>query len=1139
MVLLLSSVGTQPLRARSGPDDLAATLSDLSFRLRNDPAAIADFDYPAAIREADLNTLCFLTQIICSVPMERIDTPLIGRYYVPCLGAAIKRFCAESKAIADLRLGRELLIDGYLEQAARATDAGELRQWLYDFFSLGYTIRAVVTGLDSGISESLKIPNYHYNNLHYIETCLYGSDRYMQEVLGDRLPEGLFERIVEAFGEPQFPSPTYWVMYAVWSAFRNGEYELIADNAYELLTFSSILLSDMQSLSACIGDALRATGREDEIPDLSYRVGKERYGEAFDALYTGAVTNLHRVQLSELLEQFTALRERLRGQNCGCAEYLPCFCPAEERADPRFAEYYTAYARLQLAVIRSMQWMDHTQPSAVATLQQVAAYFECADIPVFLSQAIGVALDLYTMTGATWTLDTLERALPLIAWYGSFNPYALTDVARYYYGIGAVEKMEEVLCGYLLPYLGQCTYPPETLFDDLNSAVVTASLLTSLHKQEYAATAEHLIVEAEQRVDRLASEQDKRLIYGLIADYCYEKGDYAACISYLERVSAHCRDREYRLWNELGLFQAEYARKNYPSAAGHADRMLRAGTEHPLLRSAEVLAAATACYARTSDWRRMEQCAQAYLKQIGREVRTKVYNLSGEDREALWAKLQHTFPPIVEAYALGMGQRRSEPVLARLFYDWMLLAKGLLLEADNRTDSLLRNHPDSLVRQRYAQMKALSGAVDAARLRSPDPRELSVQEYMLSAARQDMMAALRNLNGALPDEQPAVDWLSVRNRLRPHEAAVEFASLPVDGQRSYVALLLRSDYRAPRVVPLCTETELTQACGKLREARLYANPVASGKLYALLWKPLEEYLAEGDTLYFAVDGALHLYNLEVLRDASGHMADERYNLRRLSSTRELCRERQRPAIAHATLFGALNYRMDAPPDTQDEAQPAPPPACARRAARFNRVPRTPLPETLTEVRRIAELLRQHGIQTDTLLGDKGVEEAFRALSGKQVHILHLATHGFYMEGITDYQLTDEELSPMMRSGLVLSGSETADPNRQQDGLLLASEIADLDLHAVRLVVLSACQTARGKVSEDGVFGLQRGFKQAGAGTILMSLWEVDSRMTELMMTEFYRHLTSGIPRHEAFRRARAAARAEYPARDWAAFIMLD
>ena len=138
---------------------------------------------------------------------------------------------------------------------------------------------------------------------------------------------------------------------------------------------------------------------------------------------------------------------------------------------------------------------------------------------------------------------------------------------------------------------------------------------------------------------------------------------------------------------------------------------------------------------------------------------------------------------------------------------------------------------------------------------------------------------------------------------------------------------------------------------------------------------------------------------------------------------------------------------------------------------------------------------------------------------------------------------------MTRSGLLFSGCNHAIhhehiPDGEEDGILTAQEISMLDLRGLDLVVLSACQTGLGDiVSGEGVFGLQRGFKKAGAKTIIMSLWNVNDESTMKMMTSFYHHYLEGLPKEEAFYKAQEELRKDCPSQqerpDWAAFILLD
>ncbi len=90
------------------------------------------------------------------------------------------------------------------------------------------------------------------------------------------------------------------------------------------------------------------------------------------------------------------------------------------------------------------------------------------------------------------------------------------------------------------------------------------------------------------------------------------------------------------------------------------------------------------------------------------------------------------------------------------------------------------------------------------------------------------------------------------------------------------------------------------------------------------------------------------------------------------------------------------------------------------------------------------------------------------------------------------------------------------------------------------MVLSACQTGLGEITGEGVIGLQRGFKEAGAQTIVMSLWKVSDEATQMLMIEFFQNLIAGQPKRAAFLAAQETVRTKYPNPIyWAAFVMVD
>ena len=205
----------------------------------------------------------------------------------------------------------------------------------------------------------------------------------------------------------------------------------------------------------------------------------------------------------------------------------------------------------------------------------------------------------------------------------------------------------------------------------------------------------------------------------------------------------------------------------------------------------------------------------------------------------------------------------------------------------------------------------------------------------------------------------------------------------------------------------------------------------------------------------------------------------------------------------------------------------------------------PLPGTRTEGEHVAAQL---GVQPWL----KGTALESRIKTPTSPRILHIATHGFFLED----QKRDPSLgqlglgrlshaleSPLLRSGLALAGANTwlqgmPLPAEAEDGILTAEDVSGLDLLGTKLVVLSACETGLGEVQVgEGVFGLRRAFVMAGAKTLIMSLWKVPDRQTQELMEDFYQRILAGEARAEALRQAQLAMKAKYPEPlYWGAFI---
>ena len=167
-------------------------------------------------------------------------------------------------------------------------------------------------------------------------------------------------------------------------------------------------------------------------------------------------------------------------------------------------------------------------------------------------------------------------------------------------------------------------------------------------------------------------------------------------------------------------------------------------------------------------------------------------------------------------------------------------------------------------------------------------------------------------------------------------------------------------------------------------------------------------------------------------------------------------------------------------------------------------------------------LEQKGEQVNKLptlhlYEDQATSDAVLAVSSPK--ILHIATHGFYYPplrqnesknplSIPEYNQLD---NPLVRSGIVLAGANNSANAGGDDGILTALELLSLDLDATKLVILSACDTGRGdNVSGEGLFGLQRALKIAGARSTILSLWQVDDTATAAFMTYFYEQINKGL-----------------------------
>ncbi len=488
-------------------------------------------------------------------------------------------------------------------------------------------------------------------------------------------------------------------------------------------------------------------------------------------------------------------------------------------------------------------------------------------------------------------------------------------------------------------------------------------------------------------------------------------------------------------------------------------------------------------------------------------------------------------------------------------YDNILESKGLLLRSTNAIrDAILTSGNESDITDfaRMGQLKQQLLNEKNDEIRASVEKEIETIDKRLT----------QNVNAyAGFTSSKTIHWEDVRDALSKDEAAIEFYNIPVvwgldsiqtmDGEPRYCAVILRNGYKYPHIIPLCKEIQL----GKLDKVDLYETD----SIYNLIWRPLENELNGVKNIYFAADRELHKIGIEYAPMPDGGNIGDRYNLYRLSSTRVLAENHTERKADNAVLYGGLRYDIEKDDLIAESRSGDYHPTSTSRAftAENSRYGVKYLPGTLKEV----EDISQNFNNKPRLITDiNGTEESFKSLAGSPIDIIHLATHGFFWSEddakkrkyvtFLNPQNTPkqtEEDKALMRSGLFFSGANIGLkgemlPDDVEDGVLTAQELSNMNLGHVDMVVLSACESGLGITSGEGVFGLQRGFKLAGANTLLMSLWKVDDVATQLLMTDFYRNYLSEKSKQESLKLAQKSLRdnPEYSApKYWAAFILLD
>lgn len=457
-------------------------------------------------------------------------------------------------------------------------------------------------------------------------------------------------------------------------------------------------------------------------------------------------------------------------------------------------------------------------------------------------------------------------------------------------------------------------------------------------------------------------------------------------------------------------------------------------------------------------------CYKKYFEQKKKEALAHFMGMNSQEREQYWMRIR---PFVTDCY-------RLEDTDAGFLFDVTLFAKGLLLQLDSA-----------------------------------------------GGGRQNIHAT----------------WQMIQKRLKPDACAIEFIQYEKYGQQQMGALVLRKTGK-PIFVKMSSPDSVMNykiiVKGELIPVKKlihsihgsdYDSRVPRNKLYSdstglnrLIWNS-EIVKAIGKTcdIWFAPDGYSHQLAIEYLLPLE--MNEKR--LHRLSSTRSLLDNKVVVSGSNALIVGGVNYLKSE--DTQFRE--------GNDSIAYNYIKQQKgvsfkyLPKSMVEAETI---VKNRSKENNVLLvADRATEHSFRQLS-PNYQLIHLSTHGYFgaadIPQGTDLKpcVTDQSLSESL---LALAGvqhniSDDSFNQNHQDGILSAKEIASLDLSKTELVVLSCCETGLGYVTSDGVYGIQRGLKNAGVKALVCTLWDIDDEASNFFMANFHQYMANGDSVYQAFYKAR-------------------
>lgn len=556
-----------------------------------------------------------------------------------------------------------------------------------------------------------------------------------------------------------------------------------------------------------------------------------------------------------------------------------------------------------------------------------------------------------------------------------------------------------------------------------------------------------------------------------------------------------------------------------------------------------------------------EECLDIYYEIIS----DYFPSLSENEKKQFWKKMSPKFDAFYNYAAI---YQKDNPSILCQMYNNRLNTKSMLFNSMNNMKKRIISSGDSILINKYKEWNfQKSRLIKAYKMSEPQLKKskINIDTLEKNINKLEKEISLKSELFAKNNEKVNISWQSIKNSLKPNEAAVEiirynyrdkfrisdtvcYAFLIIDGKTTeHPDLILLEDGRK-------LEKEY------FNEYRNSLQSKTADKIsFDRFWSKIYERLKSSKVIYLSADGIYNKLNPSILQMPNGKYLMDYQDILQLNSTKDIISGVNKSKSdlnlnKKALLIGNPDFALSEVKVNEaarrirgEEFNPAP----IVPAEKTRSVNLTKLPGTEKEIRDIEKYLKNNNWEVSAFTDSMAVKSSL--INSKSPAIIHIATHGFFLEdvnkggkelvGIDEKKMTD---NPLLKSGLFFSGADNFISSAQEskveeeNGLLTAFEAMNLDLENTDLVVLSACETGLGEIQNgEGVFGLRRAFQQAGAKTILASLWKVNDNATQELMSKFYSYLVTGMAKRDAFNKAQKYVRDKYPEPYyWGSFIMV-